>query len=68
MGSESASETVSSERIVNVRDAEGNIVTTKVAEFDHSDANINRLDYWAYESADAWNKIYDEKFDAYKHK
>jgi hypothetical protein len=57
-------ETVSSERIVNVRDAEGNIVTTKVAEFDHSDANINRLDYWAYESADAWNKIYDEILDS----
>ena len=57
-------ETVASERVVNVRNADGEIVTTKVAEFDHSDSNINRLDYWAYEAADAWNKIYDDLLDS----
>lgn len=57
-------ETVSSQRLINVRDTNGAILSTKVAEFDHSDANINRLDYWAYEAADSWNKIYDDLLDS----
>ena len=57
-------ESVSSERIVNLRDENGVIVGTKKAEFDHSDSNIGRLDYWAYEAADSWNQIYDELLDS----
>lgn len=33
-------------------------------EFEHTDANIHRLDYWAYESADSWNKIYEDLLDS----
>jgi len=57
-------ETISSNRVVKVRDENGNIISTKTVEFDHSDANITRLDYWAYEAADSWNKIYDELLDS----
>lgn len=33
-------------------------------EFDHSDSNIHNINYWAYESANAWNTIYDELLDS----
>ena len=56
-------EVVASERVINVKDANGNTIS-KVAEFDHSESNINRLDYWAYESADAWNTIYEDLMDS----
>jgi hypothetical protein len=54
---------VASERVVNVVSPNGETYSTTV-EFDHSDANINHLDYWAYESADAWNTIYDDIMDS----
>ena len=37
---------------------------TQTFTFDHSDANIHHLDYWAYESADSWNQIYEELLDS----
>ena len=56
-------EVVASERVVNVVSPNGETYSATV-EFDHSDANINHLDYWAYESADAWNTIYDDIMDS----
>ena len=37
---------------------------SKTITFDHSEANINSIDYWAYESANKWNTIYDELLDS----
>jgi len=57
-------EHISSSRNVYRRDEAGNITKTIKVEFDHSDANIGRIDYWAYEAADSWNQIYDQLLDS----
>ena len=59
----SPAETDPTARTVSGRETDGSIVT-KEFRFDHSQANIANLDYWAYESADAWNQIYEDILDS----
>ena len=33
---------------------------SKTYSFNHTKANIEHLDYWAYESTEAWNQLYDD--------
>lgn len=46
------------------KNAASRMIKDKEFEFKHTAANQHRLDYWAYESADAWNKIYDDLLDS----
>ncbi len=46
------------------KNAASRMIKDKEITFEHKASNQHRLDYWAYESADAWNKIYDDLLDS----